>query len=222
VYLGADVPVVQLETAVKSIQPHMVILSAQTLITAGRLLPMAFLLQTLNIPLAFGGAVFNYLPDARKQIPGHFLGDQLQQVPDRVSQLLEMRPSLPFIPLISNQYNAALLHFVDQRAAIEATIHEMDSIEGVPSALMNYANEDFGNNIEAALRLGDINLITANINWVHGLLMNYHYRMPERLMHRYISMYYDAAKVNLDERADPLFTWLLSLMKSAIELEAKD
>ncbi|MCP5097249.1 MAG: MerR family transcriptional regulator, partial [Chloroflexi bacterium] len=170
VYLGADVPVVQLETAVKSIQPHLVILSAQTLITAGHLLPMASLLHTLNVPMAYGGAVFSYLPDVRKHIPGHFLGEQLQDVPDRVHVLLEQRKGATAVPSISEQYTVALTHFATHRAAIAASIREMDSIEGGRASLLNYANEDLGNNIEAALRLGDINLITASINWVHGLL----------------------------------------------------
>ncbi|MCP5100319.1 MAG: hypothetical protein GY943_32610, partial [Chloroflexi bacterium] len=181
---------------------------------------MASLLHTLNVPMAYGGAVFSYLPDVRKHIPGHFIGEQLQDVPDRVHVLLEQRKGATAVPSISEQYTAALTHFAAHRAAIAASIREMDSIEGVRASLLNYANEDLGNNIEAALRLGDINLITASINWVHGLLMNHHYRMSERLMRRYISMYYDAAKANLDERGEPLFAWLLTLMQSATETEA--
>ena len=89
IYLGADVPYVKLETAVQAVDPHLVIISAQTLHTASLMMPMAKLLNEMKIPLAFGGAVFSYLENAQKLIPGYYLGNDLRKVPEIVYQLIK-------------------------------------------------------------------------------------------------------------------------------------
>ena len=76
-YLGANVPVVQMERTIESTHPDLVIMSAQLLNTAANLLEMARLLQERRIPLAYGGRIFNNIPAIRQRIPGHFLGCKL-------------------------------------------------------------------------------------------------------------------------------------------------
>ncbi|MFQ5436100.1 MAG: B12-binding domain-containing protein, partial [Anaerolineae bacterium] len=215
VYLGANVPVAQLETAVLTIHPQLVILSAQTLFTAAQLLPMAQLLYEMHIPLAYGGAVFSYLEDIKALIPGHFLGNELQTVPEAVKKLLKSLDLTPAAQMMTPAYKNALTHFIEKRAAIEADLQEKaGSFDNIPATLIHFANQDLGNNIEAALTLGNINLLSANINWVKGLLMNYHYRMPDELMHNYLSMYYAVVSAKLDEQGKPVTEWFTRLLKS--------
>ena len=220
VYLGANVPTERLETAVSSIHPQLVIISAQTLYTAGLMLPMAQQLYALNIPLAYGGAVFNYLEDARKPIPGFFLGTNLQTVPERVKKILKSPQVQPPKTTISPDYQAALEQFIEKRSAIEAELQKKGSLDDIPANLLQFANHDLGNNIEAALMLGNMDLLAANINWVKGLLMNYHYRMPDELMHKYIKMYYSAADKILNHEGEPILSWFSRLLTSEETLRA--
>ena len=220
VYLGANVPLARLETAVSSIQPQLVIISAQTLYTAGHMLPMAQQLFEMDVPLAYGGAVFSYLADARKPIPGHYLGNHLQDVPDVVRKLLKSPHSSTPEITISPAYQTALNHFIERRSAIEADLQKAGSFDNIPANLLQFANQDLGNNVEAALMLGNMDLLAANINWVKGMMMNYHYRMPDVLMQKYISMYYQAAKNNLDNPGTPILEWFSRLLHSEQSLRS--
>ena len=58
VYLGANVPTEQMESAVNEIQPDFVILSAQTLFTAGKMLSMTDMLNQAQLLNGYGGNVF--------------------------------------------------------------------------------------------------------------------------------------------------------------------
>lgn len=209
VYLGANVPTERLEATVSTVRPQLVILAAQTLTTAGSLLEMANQLAGMGVPLAFGGAVFNAIPAARERIPGHFLGTDLQAVPKAVENLLQNGPpDIPAPQQTPPAYAAALRQFRENRSAIEADVHVHLHREDVPTDYLNNANEDFGNNIEAALALGGMNLMQANIEWIQGLLMNYHYRMPDQAIGAYVDTYQQSAHAHLDQDAQPLLDWL--------------
>ena len=207
VYLGANVPVERLETAVRTIKPHLAILAAQSLNTAATLLPMADLLHWMKVPLAFGGAVFNQIEGIRRRIPGYFLGMALPSAPQAVEQLVHQPPPLPGIAPIAEAYQRALDHFREQRAAIEAHVHESAPVAGLSSVELSNANDELGDNIEAALTLGDMNLINANIEWLRGLLANYHYRLPAGALQEYLAAYCEAARKHLDERGRPIVEW---------------
>lgn len=214
VYLGANVPLQRLESTVTQVEPQLVILAAQTLVSAASLREMANLLAELKVPLAYGGAVFNVIEETRKHIPGHFLGRRLEQTPQAVEQLLQSPLEAATVQHLSATYETALVHFRTQRAAVEADVHKHLELEEVSTVRLNNANEDLGNNIVAALTLGDMDLLDANIDWVQGLLVNYHYRMPEEAMHAYLHAYCRAAHQHLDERGQPVLTWLEKLVGS--------
>jgi DNA-binding transcriptional MerR regulator len=202
IYLGANVPVERLESALRSIEPELVIIPAQTLHTAGTMLPMAKLLEKEGVPMAFGGAVFAAIPNATNYIPGHFLGNDLKKVPDRVDNLLRKPRLVPAAERASRDYQKALAAFRSHRAGVESRVHEMINNSGfgeLPPKHISNANEDFGNNISAALMLGDINLITANLEWVHGFLVNFHYRMPEQALPFYLQCYREALAAEIDD-----------------------
>jgi methanogenic corrinoid protein MtbC1 len=83
IYLGANVPADQLENALEATNPNLVIASAQLLHTAASLLDLADLLSVEEIPLAYGGRIFNTLPELQERIPGHFLGPNLKVLSGR-------------------------------------------------------------------------------------------------------------------------------------------
>ncbi len=214
VYLGANVPVEQLGATVNSVQPQLVIASAQTLNTAGTMREMADFLNEMDVPFAYGGAVFNFIPEVRRYIAGHFLGTELQDVPQTVQHLIQTQPDLPAFEEASPAYRAALLDFLEHRSAIEADIYTNVRVKGLTASELSNANEDFGNNISAALSLGHMHLISANLAWIHGLLVNYHYRMPEQAMQAYVTTYEEAARRHLGPESQPLLDWLAELSAS--------
>ena len=79
VLLGADVPMAQLEDTVREVKPALVVMAAQQLTTASSLKEAAALLHSLHIPAAFGGRVFDVVPELRAQIAGSFLGEEIKE-----------------------------------------------------------------------------------------------------------------------------------------------
>ncbi len=208
VYLGANVPLARLEASVQAIKPQMVLVAAQTLPTAGTTMDMARLLQGIGVPLAYGGGVFNHIAAARERIPGYFLGTSLPEAPARVEEWLHALPPLPAVLPVSAAYEEARLHFEGRRALIESYVHENIQMAELSRALLLGINKDLGEQIVAALKLGDMALLTPNIEWVQGLLMNWQYRMPAKILRYYLSVYADGAAAHLDERGEPLLAWL--------------
>ena len=199
----------------RQINPKLVILAAQTLYTAGTMLEAAAVLQQEGISLAFGGAVFTYIEAVRSRIPGHFLGEDLRTTVTTIEKILHSHQAPSEIKLASASYQTAAAHYRDKRAAIEAYVHQNVSSELLASIYLNNANIDLGNNITSALVLGSMDLITANIEWVNGLLMNYHYRMPAEAMKTYLSTYHEAINLHLDaQRGEPIWAWFERLIDS--------
>lgn len=212
VYLGANVPLDRLADAVQRIEPRLVILAAQTLATASSLLALANLLEQEQVTLAFGGAVFTHLAAARDRIPGHFLGPDLQAGPDVIARLVQTRPPLPAVERPAPVYGQALAHFAEHRPAIETELHQSVNGTGLSLPALGRANEELGANITAVLTLGNMDLLDANIDWVQGLLVNDHDRMPVEMMTWYANAYAGAVKRHLDERGQVLKAWFQRLI----------
>jgi DNA-binding transcriptional MerR regulator/methylmalonyl-CoA mutase cobalamin-binding subunit len=206
VYLGANVPVARLESAIDTVRPQLVILSVQQLHTAAGLLEMAWLLQERHIPLAFGGLVFNLLPALRNRIPGFFLGERLDLVAQAVDQILSSPPPLPPTQPVSEAYQKALAHYRERQALIESQMWQSLESMGITYEHFSNANARLSLNIAAGLALGDMDFLGVDIDWVEGLLTSY--GLPNELMRRYMCTYYQAAKTNLDERGAPIVEWL--------------
>ncbi len=212
VYLGANVPLDRLEASVAKIKPLLVVLSAQTLTAAAHMLPLAQMLAELDVPLAFGGAVFNQIEQITGSLPGHFLGNTLADVPQTVEKLIQTTPAKSKVKKPSKAYQAAYDHFVERRSAIEAHLHASPALAKMPTALLNNTNYEFGNNIEAALRLGDMTMVEANLEWVKGLLLNNHARLSDMTLQYYLQQYHKAVKTVMDDKqAAPLLDWFAQL-----------
>ncbi len=214
-YLGANVPVARLDSAITTAKPQLVILSAQQLYTAANLLETARLLQEQHVPLAFGGLVFNLLPALRTRIPGYFLGESLNRAPQVVGQLLSSPPALPPAETIPAAYQRALTHYRQRQALIEAQVWQMLEPTGIRYDYLATANAHFGLNIASALALGHMDFLEIDIEWVEGLLSNYH--LPGEQLRRYLRAYYQAAKTHLDERGTPVVAWLARLTGASSE-----
>ncbi|UCC64819.1 MAG: MerR family transcriptional regulator [Anaerolineae bacterium] len=210
-YLGASVPLDRMKTTVSTARPKLVILAAQQLHTAATLLAMAQLLQQEGVPLAFGGRIFNVLPALRRRIPGHFLGQSLEDGPAAIEQLMASpRPYAPLeaAPLV---YPQALEHYCERQAHMQAHLGQALERTGIDPEHLAIANAETSRNIIAALTLGDMAFLGVEIEWIKGLLDNH--RLPREPLDNYLQAYYEAAQNHLDERGQPIARWLGQLFK---------
>jgi DNA-binding transcriptional MerR regulator len=206
VYLGANVPVSRLESALVSTKPKLVVLSAQQLHTAASLLEVAHFLRGRRVSLAYGGLIFNLLPALRSRIPGHFLGEGLDQAPHKVEQILSSPYSTPAFEAVPENYQQVLNQYRERHSLIEAQMWRAMNSAGMSHENLSTANTHLAHNIMAALTLGDMDFLGVDIEWVEGLLGNH--GLPSQLLYDYLSVYYQAAKQHMDEHAAPVVNWL--------------
>lgn len=211
-YLGANVPIARLEATIAAAEPRLVVLTAQSLHTAATLFAMADVLVKENVPLAFGGLVFSAMESLRSRIPGHFLGQNLEDAPAMIEQLIANPRPHGEVNFASDSYMDALQHFLERQAKLESIVWElMVGVDVRPNYLAR-ANRDLSKSIIAALTLGDITLTGSDMHWIEGLLMNYHYRMPAAALRRYVEAYRDAATEALNGRGLIIVNWLQQIL----------
>lgn len=88
VYLGSNIPIDNLESTMTSIQPDLVILVAQQFHTAANLMTMSESIHARDISFAYGGQIFNALPELIQSISGHYLGANLSVALQTVDQIM--------------------------------------------------------------------------------------------------------------------------------------
>jgi DNA-binding transcriptional MerR regulator len=210
VYLGANVPVARLETTVEATSPQMVILAAQQLHSAASLLEAAQALQDLEVPLAYGGLIFNLQPALQEQIPGHFLGQELASAAEAVERLMTAPRPLPKGTTVPERYHQAREHFGERQGIIESLVtHELAS-QQVGKQYLNMATHELGTNIDAALALGSMEYLGGDIEWLRGLIQSH--GIPAEALEAYLRVYYRAAREQLDDRGKPIIDWLSKVL----------
>lgn len=195
VYLGAKVPATRLESTVTRTRPQLVIFSAQLLQTAANLLEVAYLLRDEDVMLAYGGLIFNLIPQLRSRVPAHFLGEHLEQVPARVHELLANPRPVPEVEPTTEEYQHAFSYFSERASQVEAEVWRTLSETGMSHRNLAYANSYMTRNILAALTLGDMAYIGSDMHWVEGLMVNYN--IPIAQLHQFTQIYYEAARKHL-------------------------
>ncbi len=100
VYLGQNVPSADLLDTIRNLQPALVCMSAMTEATANRLADFSQQLALLAHPpaFAFGGGVYNRMPQLRAAVAGQFLGETARVVPTVAAALLQTNHSKELPP----------------------------------------------------------------------------------------------------------------------------
>ena len=101
--LGANVPADQLVETAQALSPEIVVLVAQTLPSAAALKDTVALLGQLNIPVAYGGLVFNRVPALRNSIPAWFLGESVSGAVSQIAQLASEATIFPAEPAVQHK-----------------------------------------------------------------------------------------------------------------------
>lgn len=206
VYLGADIPLGQMDAAILSIRPNLVVLAAQQLVTAASLASMALALRERGIPLAYGGLVFNHYPALRERIAGTFLGESLEAALEKIEQFILSSASIPLSIAVDTQYQAQARLFRQARPLLEHAMLVKMKKDGLQIAAIEDVNSFFGSNLVAALDLGNLALLGSELGWVKGLLTSRQIKADELLS--YLAVYTDCIRVELGQEGAPITDWL--------------
>jgi methanogenic corrinoid protein MtbC1 len=206
IYLGANVPSDRFEETVKSVRAKVVLLVAQQLVTAATLIETSLLLSAKNITVCFGGRVFNIHQNLIKRVAGHFLGNSVDEAIGQVESIVGGTISNPEPEANTQEYFIASHAFSSRRPHIEATLNQSIGLLGYGTETMKVATEFLGNNIAAALQLGNVGLVDTELDWVRNLLKSQH--IPDSALGDYMKTYADAVTLNINGSGKPIVEWL--------------
>jgi len=170
VYLGANTPSLHLVETIRQVRPSLVVLAAQTVVSASVLRQMALVLQEEHHQTAYGGWIFTQDTDLCTRIPAHYLGAEIEQAAAVIQQLCLSPRLVPDSIAPQPEFLAAARAFQQKRALIESSLlHKMGSQEW-EGKNMDTVNDYLGNQLLAALELGSMSSLQMDIHWIAAFL----------------------------------------------------
>lgn len=208
VYLGANVPIQRFNETLQSVKPHLVILSAQQLQTANGLRETAAYLNASGGRVAYGGRIFNLIPELRNRIPAHFLGESLQEAIQSVETLLTSDMPLDSIEPVDDQDEKLSSLFTHNLPMIEMyTLTESNKI-GIPIEFSTIAIQQLGNNMKSALSLGNIEALGVEMDWIEGLLREHN--QDSESLDSFLTAYAKSVDSAMGKPGQPISDWIRS------------
>ncbi len=190
VYLGADVPLDRLPETLQALRPQWVITAAQYLATVAGLMDLAHLLQAERFPLGYGGRAFLQVPALRRRIPAYFLGERLDEVPQRLEQWVAAGPPSLEVEPPPESYRQVLGLFRLREMAIWGTVWLDLAEKGAASVWLLEFGMEFSLHLQAALATGEMALMDAYLSWLEGLRGER--ALPDGWLPIYLNAYADA------------------------------
>jgi hypothetical protein len=181
IYLGANIPADRFEETVSKVKANLVILVSQALASAATLQLTALTLSGLRIPVSFGGRIFNLRPNLVDHIPGYYLGNSIDSSLEEVEKLLKGKVKAHTLKTTSREYLIAHQAFISNRTHIESTIKELAQPLSISPEGLSTGIQFLGDNIAAALQLGDMEHVTDEMEWLKVLLQSH--ERPHRNWH---------------------------------------
>ena len=207
IFLGTDIPVANLVATTRAARPQLLVLVAQQLTTAATLWEMGQLLFNERLPLAFGGRIFVQLPELRTRIPGHYLGDSLENAAQAVENIMAMPRTQPSQAPVTAEYEETLHWFKVRLAYIEAHVWQHMAASDIEPQHLEQANFYFGGMIIAALRLGNLAFLRSQLQWA-SMLIESHYTLGQPILETYLAAYRLAVEEQLGEHGALISHWL--------------
>jgi MerR family transcriptional regulator, light-induced transcriptional regulator len=207
-YLGANVPMQDLDRAIAKTRADLVIAPVQTLPSAAHLPEMGEIAAAKGLPLAYGGRIAVVAPVVRQRLPGHYLGDSLPEAVERIEALLQLATPSPSALAPTAVYRRSLQAF---DAALPLIVADLSTEMGsaMPAGVLHEANLNFTAGIRAALKLGDIELLGSDIAWVEGLIGSR--QMNHGSLASYLHACARAAQSRMGEASQPITSWINGL-----------
>jgi DNA-binding transcriptional MerR regulator/methylmalonyl-CoA mutase cobalamin-binding subunit len=218
IYLGANVPTEQFAETITTVKADLIILIAQTLISAAALQNTAKSLSNQKVPVSFGGRIFKLQQELIDYLPAHYLGDAIETSLEQVEKLLKSRGKVQEAKTPAKEYASALHAFRSTRLQIE---NELKTL--IPPTVnftdeVNTGAQLLGDNIIAALQFGNMEHVSGEMEWLK-VLLEAHQRPPQELEH-FMKNYTRAVDKYLDARGTPIKAWLDEQGKYLQGLEA--
>jgi methanogenic corrinoid protein MtbC1 len=205
-YLGANVPAARFTDTIGHASADAVVLVAQHLLSAASLQHTAYVLSAQRIPVAFGGRIFNLRPTIAETIPGTFLGPDIPTALEEIEIILKGNLPKRTPKVLTHAYAAAHLAFTGKRPQIELTVRESLEPLAISPDDIETAIHFLGENIVAALQLGDMGHVSAEIDWLQGLLQA-HGSSAAQLVH-FMQTYARAIDQHINGQGKPVFEWI--------------
>jgi hypothetical protein len=206
VYLGADLPLKDMDAALETTKPDLVLSAAQTLISAASLHTMAEYLTQQGVSMAYGGGVFNLVPKMVQCITGYYLGVDMLSVPSIIELLVIAPPSMPAAQPVPPAYTRILGRFLQNQTFIAGYVSSALQAAPIEPVYLEIANENLTQQIYSALILGNINLLDPSIEWLNGLLKNH--GMRAGVTEQFYTIYRQAIERYLAEDGVVIRDWL--------------
>ena len=211
--LGANVPFTQLAETIEDTQPDLVVMTAMRLSSAAALHGPAMFLKERNIPLAFGGWIFEKIPGLAEKLPGNYLGGNMTEGISTIESLLQ--GSLTAVERngkrrIHAAGTSPFLDYKDQIGKLALDAVMVKAGRGVNASNIREANDFLAEDILAGLALGDLSLVEFDLDWVGHLIGRQEF--PRDILFDYLEVYLDAARKVLPDPNDPVIQWLSAII----------
>jgi methanogenic corrinoid protein MtbC1 len=205
IYLGANVPAERFAETIKDVKADLVVLVAQQLISAATLQQTALVLSSQKIPVAFGGRIFNLHPELTEYIAGYFLGSEVASAVNGIESLLTGNAKPHKNKIASQMHIAAHEAYQSKRTQIELSLKQMLEPLAISPENIQTGIHFLGDNITAALQLGDMSYVSTEVDWLKTLLQS-HETPPQQLIY-FMESYSRAVDKNINGQGKPIFEW---------------
>jgi methanogenic corrinoid protein MtbC1 len=202
--LGANVPIAQLNDTIQRIDPQLVVLSALLLITAAQLKRMVKAIAS-SISIGFGGCIFKVNPCLKGRIPAFYVGETHEEAVTIIDNIFHKKHLAP-IEEVENPYQKLSGLFEQKTLAINHQLSTKLPDWDFSLGTLSEATYFFNNTISAALFLGDLDLLFAEMQWIEGFLTNRQF--AERQVFDYFFSYIECVNHEIGKEATPLTNWL--------------
>jgi hypothetical protein len=193
---------------VHAVRANLVILVSQTLASAASLQQTALTLTSNKISVGYGGRIFNMRPEIIKHISGHHLGNNVSASLEEVEHILNGKRKSTQTQSASQEYVAAYQFFTAKRADIEQTLKTLVKPLSISSESFQTGIHFLGDNILAALQLGDMNHVSDEMSWIKFLL--HAYERPDEELVNFMDAYAKAVNKHINGSGKPIYEWLSS------------
>lgn len=206
--LGANVPSERFEETIASVKADLIILTSQTLISAAALQNTAIVLSNQKVPLSFGGRIFKEHHDLIEYLPGHYLGDTIEESLEQVEKFLKSKPKPKEVRNRPQEYAAAILAFKSNRLHIENTVRELTQHPAITSDILDNSIQMLGDNITAALQFESLQYASVEMDWLKQLLEVHH--RPQQELAYFLQNYAQALRQYIHAQDSLISEWLAS------------
>ncbi len=181
IYLGQNIAAARFQEMLMKTQPDLLMLSASGLIAAANLLDVVEELRhhsaQLGATIAFGGRLFNRVPELRRRVPGVYVGDDAQAATRWIGELIADKAvtaalQANYAPVDAETLEAlaALRRYHPEIIAVATRlIQNHAGHESEQQHLMD-ANETLLQIVESALRFGEPVVLGDRANWLWDAL----------------------------------------------------